>query len=160
MNAFEQIADLQQNAFSKARDRAKERRLAKLVVKSEADAPMVASPSDKATWEASQLMRRYRALRRKRATELRAVPAFAELFSLLDDLDGSSPQALIAWIDKALWLQDADYNTRHDALSFISEAIASHRVRSGLAPFDDSLWGEPPTAFQVIRKTLTGVGHD
>lgn len=160
-NPFLQIADAQQNAASKARDRGRERRLAKLVVTSEADAPMVASPADKQMFEQSQQMKRYRAALRQRRDDLLAGPHGQEVKSLLqmlDSLSGSSAPALVQYVMKARWVRDADYNTRHDVLALVGTAIARFRVRNGLAPFDDSLWDEPPTAFEQIRYLLTGVG--
>lgn len=160
-NPFLDTADMQQNAFSKARDRAAEKRLAKLVVKSERDAPMVASPSEKATWEAQQLMKKYNAAIRQRRADLLAGPHgqwVSELLSVLADLSASTPEALIAFVERATWLHTADRSLRLDILSIISGEIANHRIRQGLAPFDDSLWDEPPTVFEIVRKTLTGVG--
>lgn len=165
-NAFLALADSQQNAASKARDRGVERRMAKLVVKSEADAPMVASAADKQMFENSILLKRYRASLRERRQDLENGPYGREiraLLQLLDSLTATSAPALIEYVTKANWLLDADKGTRLDVLSIISTAIARLRVRNGLAPFDDSIpfSEEPPTAFQVIRKLLTGVGaHD
>lgn len=163
LNAFEQIADTQQNAFSKAADRAREKRLAKLVVKSEADAPMVASPSDKQAWESAQLLKRYRAALRERQRDLENGPHGKDvlaLLQLLDTLCASSADGLVRYVVSAQWLRDADHHTRLDVLSIVGAAIARFRVRQGLPPFDDSLpfMDEPPTAFEQVRKLLTGVG--
>ncbi len=163
MNAFLQVADQQQNAASKARDRAAERRLAKLVVKSEADAPMVASAADKDMWEKSQLLRQYNAAIRQRRADLLAGPhgkEIGELLSLLENLAGSSPIALVRFVTEAIWLREADEDTRFGALSLISTEIMRYRVRQGLPPFDDSLpfSDEQPTAFEQIRYKMTGVG--
>jgi len=163
VNAFLQIADNQQNAHSKARDRGVERRMAKLVVKSEAEAPMVASASDKQMFEKSALLKQYRHHVRVRREDLLAGPHGQEvraLLQLLESLSASSAPALVQYVMKARWLREADYNTRLDVLSLVGTAIARFRVRNGLPPFDDSIpyMDEAPTAFQVIRKLLTGVG--
>lgn len=166
LNAFEQLAERQQNAASKARDRGLERRMAKLVVKSEADAPMVASASDKQMFETSVLLKQYRRHIATRRQELIDGPHGREvgaLLQLLDSLTASSAPALVAYVMKCRWLIEADRTTRLDVLSIVGTAIARLRVRSGLPPFDDSLpfSDEPPTAFQIVRKLLTGVGcHD
>lgn len=165
LNAFEQVADQQLTAATKARHRATDRRLERLVVKSEADAPMVASPADKKMFEQSQQMRRYRLHLRQRQDELANGPHGREvvaLIQLLDTLTASSANALVSHVMKAEWLRSADLNTRLDVLSIVGTAIARFRVRNGLPPFDDALpfSGEPPTAFEQIRKLLTGVGHD
>lgn len=163
MNAFLATAERQQNAASKARDRGLERRMAKLVVKSEADAPMVASAADKQMFENSVLLRRYRAAMAQRRSDLLEGPHGREvkaLLLLLDNLTASSAGALVSYVLKANWLRQADQNTRLDVLSIVGTAIARFRVRQGLPPFDDSLpfSDEPPTAFEQIRKLLTGVG--
>jgi hypothetical protein len=163
MNAFLTVADNQQNAASKARDRGRERRLAKLVVPDESHAPMVASASDKQAFENSVLMKRYRQALANRRQELLNGPHGREvkgLLQLLDNLTASSAAALVLYVSKARWLTDADRNTRFDVLAIVGTAIARLRVRSGLLPFDDSLpyMNEAPTAFEQIRKLLTGVG--
>lgn len=165
MNAFLTLADNQQNAASKARDRGRERRLEKLVVKSEADAPMVASASDKQMFENSVLLKNYRRHLKIRREDLLTGPHGREvgaLLQLLESLSASSAPALVQYVMKAQWLIDADYNTRLDVLSLVGTAISRFRVRQGLPPFDDSIphMDEPPTAFQMVRKLLTGVGVD
>lgn len=162
MNAFEQLAHNQMGAASKARDRAADRRMSKLVVKSEADAPMVASPADKKMFEQAQQMKRYRAAVRQRRDDLLAGPYGANiraLEKLLNDLSGSSPIALVKYVQRAAWLRNAGDDTRHHVLSLVAEAIIRFRVRNGLSPFDDSLLDEPPTSFEQIRSILTGVGQ-
>ena len=160
-NPFEAVADRQQNAFSKAKDRAAERRLAKLVVQSERDAPMVASPQEKEQQERQQLLRQFnKAMTDRRKTLLQGKyrDEVGGLFQLLDTLNMHSAPGLMSYLAKCRWFQHCDYGTRFDILSIIDIAIVRHRVRSGLAPFDDSIDPEPPTAFQIIRREMTGVG--
>lgn len=161
LNPFEQIAAGQMNAATKAKHRAAEKRLANLVVTSERDAPMVASPADKAQFETSKQFKEYRRYLRDRKRELLEGPYSAqltELSTMLKTLSRESAPALVDWVEYADWLQQADYNTRHNVLAIIGEEIANFRITEGLAPFDDSLWGEPATAFEQIRFVLTGVG--
>ena len=155
-NPFEQVANAQLSAAAKARHRGLEKRMAKLVVQSERDAPMVASPADKEAYEKSAQFRLYKKHFRERTATLRSRPEFRSLFAILDDLNPSSPTALIAWAAN-VELQQAD---KHDVLAVIGDKIATFRIEQGLAPFDDSLpfTDEPPTAFQIIRFHLTGVG--
>jgi len=159
MNPFEQIADQQQNAYSKARDRAAERRLAKLVVKSEADAPMVASAADKERFEKQELLKRFNkamTARRKALLGGRWGHEVKGLFQILDSLTPSSPPALMSYLAKCQWFVNADYSTRHDILWVIDTAIMTFRIREGLSPFDDGLFDEPPTVFRICRHHLTG----
>jgi hypothetical protein len=161
VNFFEAIADKQQNAASKARDRAAEKRMAKLVVKSEADAPMVAKQADKEVFEQAQQMKRYRAAIRQRREDLLNGPHGQEiqkLLGVLEELSLSPPMALVDMVERSP-LRQADYTTRHDVLSIISSAIIRFRIREGLAPFDDAIFDEPATAFEQIRWLLTGVGR-
>jgi len=157
MNAFTQLADQQQNAYSKARDRATEKRLAKLVVNSERDAPMVASPTDKAAHERQQLLRMFNKAMTQRRLDLLNGPLAEQvkgLLQILDSLEASSVPALTSYLAKCQWFLHAERPARMDILSIISMAIARHRVRNGLAPFDDSLPGEQPTAFEIIRSNM------
>lgn len=159
MNPFEAVADQQQNAYSKARDRAAEKRLAKLVVKSEADAPMVASPADKERFEKQALLRHFNKAMTQRRLDLLNGPHGREvkgLLQLLDSLTASSPPALMSYLAKCQWFVGADYSTRHDILWVIDTAITRFRVREGLSPFDDGVPGEAPTVFRIVRHHLTG----
>ncbi len=159
MNPFEALADQQQNGASKARDRAAERRLAKLVVKSEADAPMVAGAADKERFEKQALLKSYNKAMTARRLELLSGPHGGQvkgLFQILDSLTPISPPALMSYLAKCQWFVNADYGMRHDILSVIDMSIMRFRIREGLAPFDDGLADEPPTAFGIIRHHLTG----
>ena len=161
LNAFEAIADQQLTAAAKARHRATEKRLAKLVVQSERDAPMVASPADRAMFKATKQFREYLKYLRDRKRALLDGPYSAQLAPLVQMLKCLTPEsapALTDWVEHADWLQQADYNTRQDTLAIIGEDIATLRIKEGYAPFDDSLPGETPTAFEQIRFMLTGVG--
>lgn len=159
MNPFEALADQQQNTYSKARDRAAEKRLAKLVVKSDADAPMVASAADKDRYEQQQLLKHFNKAMTKRRLDLlkgKWGPEIKGLLQILDSLTPSSPPALMSYLTKCQWFVNADYGTRHDILWVIDSAIMAFRIREGLSPFDDGLLGEPATAFCIIRHHLTG----
>jgi hypothetical protein len=152
-NPFLSVADAQQNAWSKARDR----RMAKLVIKSEAEAPMVASPSDRAVQERSALLRQYnKALTQRRHDLLNGKHGtqIKELLGLMDTLTPSSAPGLMSYLAKCNWFLHAERSTRQDILSLIDIGICRHRVREGLAPFDDSLPGEQPTAFEIIRSNM------
>lgn len=160
-NPFEAVANAQLTAAAKSRHRAADKRMANLVVTSERDAPMVASPADKAMFEASAQFREYQRYLRNRKAELLSGPysaQIAELVAMLKTLEPNRAEALVDWVEHADWLQQADYSTRHNVLAIIADAIETWRIRHGLAPFDDSLPGEPPTAFEQIRFMLTGVG--
>lgn len=159
-NPFEAIAEQQLTAAAKAKHRAAEKRMAKLVVTSESEAPMVAKPADKAMFEASKQFREYQRYLRNRRDELLNGPysvQLAPLVQMLKAITLESASALTDWIEHADWLQQADYNTRHNTLAIIADSMATFRIRHGMAPFDDSLPGEPPTAFEQIRFMLTGV---
>lgn len=163
MNPFEQVAEAQRHAASKAAERAKDRRLAKLEVKSERDAPMVASPAEKAQYERQQLLKHFNKQMTERRRDLlsgRHGVDVKGLLQILDSLADDSAPALFAYLAKCGWFASADYNTRFDILWLIDTCIVRFRVRAGLAPFDDALPGEPPTVFLTVRKQMTGVGHD
>ncbi len=162
VNAFLQIADMQQNAASKAEDRAHERRLAKLVVKSDRDAPMVASPMEKEAWAKQQLLKNFNKAMTQRRVDLingKYGDEVKGLLKVLDTLTESSAPALMSYLAKCQWFLHADYETRMNTLSVIHDFIIRFRIRSGLSPFDDPMWDEPPNAYLIIRKEMTGVGN-
>lgn len=156
-NAFLATAELQQNAYSKARERAAEKRLAKLVVKSDADAPMVVSPAEKQMFEQSKLLRLYNKDLTQRRLDLLNGPhgkQVKELLQIMDSLTPSSAPGLLSFLARCNWFLQAERGVRQNILSLISIGIMRHRVREGLAPFDDSLPGEEPTAFEIIRTNM------
>jgi hypothetical protein len=157
MNYFEQLAETQQTAASKAKDRAREKRAARAVVKSEADAPMVATAAEKAQAEKNTLLRQWKAWRRERSDEVLEGPHgrdYRQLLLLVGSLTASSAPALVQYVQGCAWLRQADRETRRTALTVIDDAIVLLRIKQGLAPFDDSLPGEPPTAFEQVREAL------
>lgn len=79
------------------------------------------------------------------------------LMTYLKTLGPESAPALVDYIDHSEWLKRADEQVRQECLSIIATAIMRVRIQQGLAPFDDSIGDEPPTAFQRIRQMLVGV---
>jgi hypothetical protein len=92
----------------------------------------------------------------------------AQRDALLAGPHGTAAQALIGFM-KVMTLDDgaalidlvlagpwrrADADTRFVVLQLIDGTLVRLRERNGLAPFDDSLGDEPPTAFQIIRREL------
>jgi hypothetical protein len=157
VNAFLSLADAQQTAASKRAEAGRERRLAKLVVKSERDAPMVASPAERAQFEKQQLNKQYTAAMTARKIALltgRWAPQVQALVTLLDHMTLESASNLIGYVKDSPWLKKADRHERADILWLIDTAIVRLRVRNGLAPFDDGLFDEEPAAFIIIRNHL------
>lgn len=156
-NPFEQLADTQRTAASKARDRAAEKRAARAVVTSDADAPMMPTAAEKAQREKSVLARQWRQWRRERSDIVLEGPHgrdYRELLLLVGSLTPESAPALVRYVREAAWLRSAPLEVRRTALTVINDAIVLLRVKHGLAPFDDSLPGEGPTAFEQIRGAL------
>jgi len=79
------------------------------------------------------------------------------LIKMLKNMTLDSADELIEFVRRADWLIHADEHSRMTVLSYIDDAIIKVRIRHGLSPFDDSLWDEPDTAFQIIRRLLTGI---
>jgi hypothetical protein len=154
MNPFEALAEQQMVAATKARHRAAERRAAK-VVRSERDAPMKLSEAEQAQADQSA---QFRAYRRWKRAEVEAVlephQEWKELSRLLRALSIENAADLIEYVRAAGWLHGADLKTRQTALSAIANIIIRLRIANGYAPIDDSLPGEPPTVFEIIRKEL------
>jgi hypothetical protein len=68
-----------------------------------------------------------------------------------------SAPLLVDYLQHSEWLKKANDDTGHTVLGIIDNSIIRLRVQHGLAPFDDAIGDEPPNAFQIIRKMLTGV---
>jgi hypothetical protein len=72
----------------------------------------------------------------------------------LEDL--RSARTLVDFVAAVDW--DAiDANTRLICLHEINRTIIALRERMGQVPFNDALWGEPLTAFEVIYGIITRV---
>lgn len=127
------------------------------VVKSEADAPMKPTAAERAERDKSVQMQRYRAQRREMVDRVAKGPYRVEIGALsnflrtmtLDDGD-----ALIDFVKRHRSLTLADTDTRMVALRMVSDRLQRLREEDGRAPFDDSLPGEEPTVFEIIRAEL------
>lgn len=149
MNAFLDFAD-------KKMTRAHKRRLEKLVVQSEKEAPMVLSPMERDQRDSSIQFRKYEKWRREKRDAVFAV--VDGLQQLIGALTPAQAQGVLEFFRARDWSQ-FDAGTRHDILSVIDDAITKMRVQHGMPPMDDSLPGQPPRVFEVVRKILTGVGQ-
>lgn len=159
-NHFENLASQQMAVSAKRRHAAAERRAAKSIAGSDADAPMVGNAMEQARDERNAQLGRYRRHKAQERDDLchgthgREVSALVALMKTvtIDDAD-----KLIAAVLGAKWLREVDLNTRHSVLSMVGDLILRLRIRSGLSPFDDAIGDAPPTAFQIIRHGLMGV---
>jgi hypothetical protein len=136
----------------------RERKLKVKVVQSEADAPMKLGPMEQAMADSSAQGRRYARHRRR---ELKAAlqgpdgERWRGLFTVLRALTIEDPGILVEYLHQQHWLMfDADLHTRQFALSLIDDAIVRLRIQNGYPPIDDSIFDEPPTIFEIIRKDL------
>jgi hypothetical protein len=157
---FEQLShEIASTALKTKRRKAEEREAKKRVkiLQSEADAPMKLSELEQKAADQSKQFRKYRAYRREQI-KIHLIEAYPEhwreLKALLKALSMDNADALIAHVNDARWLLSADLRTRQTALSVIADAIIRLREENGYSPMDDSLPGEDPTAFEVIRDTL------
>lgn len=142
----------------RAKQRTAERRAMKVkVVKSEADAPMKLSAMEQDQQDKSVQMRLYRRERRAQVAAMRDSihgEAFQDLQRLLRRMTIEEADQLVAYVKSSGWLKQADLKTRQLVLSEIDDAIVRLRLINGYPPFDDSLPGEPPKAFEIIRDEL------
>lgn len=148
------------NAAAKRKHQAAERRAAKSVVMSEAEAPMKGTAMEEARDERNALMAGYRRHKAKVRDDLIAGPHGRDVAALVATLKGLTPDsasALVEFVLGAEWIRQTDLDTRHAILSMIGDAIVKLRIRNGMAPFDDAIGDEPLTAFQIIRKDMIGI---
>ena len=106
--------------------------------------------------ERDHQLRAWNQWRRERLETLLAGPhgrSLQQLIRFLETMTVRDAPALIALVKLGQW-QRTDPNTRLDVLSLIDEHIIKLREVHGLAPIDDGLTDEDPTAFQQIREML------
>jgi len=155
VNPFEQLAEQQMVAATKAKHRAREKREAK-VVQSEKDAPMKLSEMEQQQADQSKQFRLYK--QHKRAERMvvfeRRAAEWSALSKVLRALTIDNVDTLIDFVAGSAWLHEADHNTRQVVLGVISNELIRVRRENGYAPMDDSLPGEDPTAFEIIRTML------
>lgn len=156
-NPFLSVADHQMSGAVKARHRAVEKRK----VLRDAEAPMVKTGLDKEMEEAAKLKSNYLRIKKQEKLDLLNGPHGKDvrgLIQLIDSLTIDSASALVTFVMSAEWIQKASLPLRYAVLELAGNAIMRLRIRHAMAPFDDSLPGEEPTAYELIRKHLTGVG--
>ena len=156
-NPFEALANAQMVQATKAKHEAAEKRAAKKVVQSERDAPMKLSEREQEQADQSKQFRMWKAFHR---AESEAVlhgthgDGYRELLRSVRLAGIDESDAILRAVRSAKWLHGADLKTRQIVLSAIASAIVRLRELNGYAPFDDSLPGEDPTVFEIIRNEL------
>jgi hypothetical protein len=156
MNYFEALAQQQMVAATKAKHRAAEKRAAK-VVNSERDAPIKPSAMEQDQIDKNVQLKLWRAYHREEINAVVNGPYqndWRALLRVVKSLTIENPDAIVDYVRDAQWLRDADLQTRRVVLSMIARAIIQLREINGYPPIDDSLPGEQPTAFEIIRKEL------
>lgn len=157
MNAFEALADQQATQATKR----KWKRAEVKVVKSDADAPMVPTAQEREQREKQQLLREWIKWRREESDEMLEGPNGSEyraLLVLLSSLAPSSANALTSYVYRCTWVKKLAHKEKMIVLRAISDSIIRLRQSMGLAPFDDALPGEEPTAFELIRDYVLDLG--
>jgi hypothetical protein len=104
----------------------------------------------------ARLLREWRNWHAEELAEALAGPhrhVLEPLMQLLENLNLRSSATLLDFIRAQNW-SAVDAQTKLTVLHEISTAICKLRERNGKAPIDDALWGEPATAFQVIRSIV------
>ena len=126
------------------------------VVQSEKQAPMVLRGAEKQIAEDNAQFRRYR---RAKAAEYRAALAgpngelVKELHDALKKLTIDQTEILLNAVELYDW-SDVSLGSRYTIISMIDDAIVRLREQNGLAPFDDSIFDEDPTVFEICKTKL------
>ena len=111
---------------------------------------------DKRRRDKDVLRRGYRRWKREQRQSLLAGPWASDvrdLRRLLARLKLDGGDALVAFFEPDPFA-NADADTRFIVLGLVAQSIIRVRLKAGLPFADDSLWGEPPTAFEQIREIL------
>jgi hypothetical protein len=142
MNAFLDLAERQVPAPAKARRRAAETRRARA--------------QERALAERDAQFRHWQREYRKELDAALVGPhggALARLIAFLDAMTMESANALVEHVRADGW-HSADASTRFLVLHLIGAAIVQLREQSGLPPFDDPLFDQPPNVFLALREML------
>jgi len=156
-NYFEALAQQQMVAATKARHRTAEKRAAAKVVQSEKDAPMKLSAAEQEVADQSTQLRAYKLWKREEIKALFAGPNGKQWLSLVGHVKAMTIENapdVMAWILAQQWLLEAPLHERQIALGAVGGAIIQLRIANGQSPMDDSLPGEEPTMFEIIRREL------
>jgi hypothetical protein len=115
-----------------------------------------AERADKQLREKHEMHAAWRNHRREQFEQLRIAYGHCvdDLVEVLRSAKLEDAAAIITHVEHAHWLRHADADDRYAALSLIGDAIAKLRESHKLPSFDDALWGEPPTVFEIIREIL------
>ncbi|KRR21322.1 hypothetical protein CQ14_06645 [Bradyrhizobium lablabi] len=128
------------------------------LLQSDSQAPMKPSAQTQKLVDTNRQMRRYRAWKGEQFELIArggSGEQWRELRMVLRLMSYEEIELrLVEHIRHQTWLLEADEETRAAALSLIHGAIIKLRIRNGYAPLNDSLPGEPPTAFERIRELL------
>lgn len=149
MNAFETYSEVAKPAWQRTRERAVEKRRETIAARK--------TPLDDAMDERDLLAKLYRQHCADRKQALLEGPHGKDirgLLSFMRTMTPSSAPALVKLIETAVWLQQADEETRYGVLWLVNRGIANLRKREGYMPFDDSLMDESPTASEQIKSIL------
>jgi hypothetical protein len=146
-NPFEAVSARQTTAYTKARLRAAEKRATK--------APMKLTEQEQKQKDDARQVRLYRRWKRGQIREFRQrnPQVFSDLRRLLRNTTLHNSELILRFSRYHL-RQLKSHADRSIALNMIGWAIARLRIRNGYPPFDDSLPGEDPTVFEVIRAEL------
>jgi hypothetical protein len=105
----------------------------------------------------ARLLRAWKKFHREERDAVLAGPhaaTLAELFRAFANIECVKPAQLIGFIGAIDW-GSIDYETRLTVLHEVNNAITKFREKQGLEPIDDALPGEPPRAFEIIRRIIT-----
>jgi hypothetical protein len=152
-NPFVRLAEAQMSRATKAKNKRAE---VKQVMR-DADAPMKPGELEQKLADQSKQVSSYNTWKRSELAKMQA--QYGEnwdRFALMvrKFTFDSNPLDFICFLNELQWLHQADLRARQIALSYIANRLVKLRLEAGLAPFDDSLPGEEPTLFEIIRQQL------
>lgn len=156
-NYFEALAQQQMVAATKAKHRAAEKRTAAKVVKSERDAPMKPSALEQDQIDKNAQLKIWRTYHREEINAVLNGPHgddFRKLRHVVKQLSLHGLFELVDHVRSLSWLGEASLQTRQVVLAMIAKAIIQLHEIHGYPPINDSLPGEKPTAFEIIRNDL------
>lgn len=120
--------------------------------------PMKPSPLQQKLRDQSQQLKRFRAWKREIRAGLLSGEYASEIVQLLRLLRRlPEPEVIIRFVRNSQWLLNGNKTMRYSCFEYIDHVMTRWRVRRGLPPFDDGLFGET-SHFVTIRQLLAQEG--
>ena len=147
MNAFDAYAEAVKPSWAASRERA-HAKAAETRAKSKAQKALEEEEALTRLWLRGEKQRRRELLDGPHGEDVKGLIAFLKTMTL------ESAPDLVAFIERAAWMQDLPNAVKVQLLGIIGQAIGKLHRDEGFDYPNDALWGEEPRAHAVIKNLM------